>query len=134
MLTMLERGAGAAVDRKRNIDSHVDEEYGNYEHKDEDGTLERGMLETLGLLKENDLNVERESDLSVYESIKDEKSSILTKIERLYNVFKSHPVLQDNQLPLLSIESTESHSITIKIQARKLKPESMVKSNTSRFP
>ena len=56
-LVMLERGAGAAVERKRNIDSLVDEDYDNYGHNDEDGTVERRILETLGLFEEHDLNV-----------------------------------------------------------------------------
>ena len=128
VLVMLESGAGGAVDRKRNVESTVDEELDNNGHHDQDGNVERRMLEVLGLFDNNDFGYETESHLSIYESIKDEKSSILTKIERLYNAFKSHPVHQDqdHEFPLLTIDSSEPHSVTIKIQTRHLQPDTMV--------
>ena len=126
VMVMVESGKAAAVDRKRNIESTVDEEFDSNRHNDEDGNVERRMLEVLGLLDNNDFEVETHGDLSIYESIKDEKSSILTKIERLYNAFKSHPVHQDQEFPLLTIDSSEPHSVTIKIQTRHLQPDTMV--------
>ena len=137
----LESGEGTPVDRKRNIEFLDNDSFHSYDQddiaadgKDEDLFLvEKRMLSFLGLFEDNDEDYDSaESDISIYESIKDEKYSILTKIERLYNTFKSHPVHHDldhdhdHDLPLLSIASKEPQSITIMIKPRQLKPDTIV--------
>ena len=71
-----------------------------------------------------------ENDVSIYESIRNENVSILTKIERLYNAFKSqtlqHEHHHSHEFPLLSIVEAEPHSMTIMLKPRQLKPDSMV--------
>ena len=134
LLIMLETVTAAAVDRKRNIepfDSEAsdisDNSYHSQEDNYEDASVERRMLEVLGLFEASVDDVESESDLSIYESIKDEKSSILTKIERLYNAFKSLQVHEDqeHEFPLLTIIGTEEHSITIRLKTKQLQQDTM---------
>ena len=64
--------------------------------------------------------------MSVYESIKDENLSLLTKIERLYNVFQSKLGKEQTESPLLTISSSAPHSLIIQITPRKLRPDTMV--------
>ena len=77
---------------------------------------------------EKEEDYDSESDVSVYESIRDEKEAILTKIERLYNAFKSqaHQHEHLHEFPLVSIVETEPHSMTIMVKPKQLKPDTMV--------
>jgi hypothetical protein len=99
----------------------------------EERMLAQKKLASLKSLAENknDEDYDSESDLSIYESIHYENVSILTKIERLYNAFKSQTLQHDrhhwHEFPLLSIVETEPHSMTIMLKPKELKPDTMVK-------
>ena len=135
LLIILEGGRSVPVDRKRNIEAHVSESFdSNYEKvrfdtqvKDISESVEQFILSTF----EDDIDdYESVNELSIYESIKNENISILTKIERLYNAFKSYTADHDrhhpHEIPLLSIVSTEPYSLTVRITPRKLEPDTMV--------
>ena len=61
-------------------------------------------------------------------SILAEDIELLTKIEILYNAFKSqdHQHKHPHKFPLLSVVETEPHSMTIMVTPELLKPETMV--------
>ena len=133
MLVMLNMVAGGPVDRKRNIASVDTAAEGNsYDVADDDTAVEKILLDTLGILDYSDSeeSYELEEEKSIYDSIKDEKISLLTKIERLYNVFKSKlsidKTVDEEGAPLLAIASTGPHSLIIKIMPMKLRPDTMV--------
>ena len=69
------------------------------------------------------------NDISIYDLIRDENVAILTKIERLYNAFKSqiHRHENQHQFPLLTIVETDPHSMTIMVKPEEFKPDTMVK-------
>ena len=69
------------------------------------------------------------NDISIYDLIRDENVAILTKIERLYNAFKSQIHQHENQyqFPLLTIVETDPHSMTIMVKPEEFKPDTMVK-------
>ena len=134
LLLILEVGRCSPVDRKRNIEAHVGESFGknfdqsfDTEEKDVFDSVEQFSLSSF---EDNEEDYESESEHSIYASIKNENISILTKIERLYNAFKSYTADHDrhhpHEIPLLRIVTTEPHSLTVRIQPRKLKPDSMV--------
>ena len=72
---------------------------------------------------------EKEDDVSVYETIRDENHDILTKIEKLYTAFKSHEHHHGHlpDLPLLSIVEQEPHSMTIMLKPKEVQPDTMVR-------
>jgi len=141
MFVMLHMVAGGPVDRKRNIAAVNSAAEGNsYDVADDDTAVEKILLDTLGILDYSDSeeSYELEEEKSIYDSIKDEKISLLTKIERLYNVFKSKlnidKTVDEEGAPLLAIASTGPHSLIIKIMPRKLRPDTMLHLQYERVP
>ena len=135
LLLILECGRCFPVDRKRNIEENGGESLENsfdskrFEPQDKDvfDSVEQFFLSSF---EDNDEDYQSDSEHSIYESIKNENISILTKIEKLYNAFKTYTADHDrrhpHEIPLLSIVTTEPHSMTVRIKPRKLEPDSMV--------
>merc|ERR1711970_821446 len=94
----------------------------SYDVAEDDTAVEKILLDTLGILDNREDSHELEEDISIYDSIKDEKMSLLTKIERLYNVFRSklgmNLTVPEEVVPLLAISSTAPHSLIIKITSQ----------------
>merc|ERR1711970_102566 len=110
----------------------------SYDVAEDDTAVEKILLDTLGILDNREDSHELEEDISIYDSIKDEKMSLLTKIERLYNVFRSklgmNLTIPEEGDPLLAISSTAPHSLIIKITPAKLHPDTMVHLQYERVP
>ena len=128
VIVMMMVVTGLPVDRKRNI-AAVESEISvknNYQAVSDDTAMEKIVLDTLGIFDNREDSYEPDEDMSVYESIKDENLSLLTKIERLYNVFQSKLGKEQTESPLLTISSSAPHSLIIQITPRKLRPDTMV--------
>ena len=135
LLLILEGGRSLPVDRKRNIVANVSESFDNNYEKVSFDTQGKDISESveqfiLSRFEDDNDDYKSESELSIYESIKNENILILTKIERLYNAFKSYTADHDShhphEIPLISIVTTEPHSMTVRIKPKKLEPDSMV--------
>ena len=128
LLLLVHSVAGAPADKKRNIE-YVDREAVEISEDaaGDDTAVERMLLDTLGIFESSDASDDPEEEVSVYDSIKDENTSLLTAIERLYNMLHSqrgdHVGQED---PLLDLENTGPHSLTLRIQPRYLHPDTMV--------
>ena len=112
------------MDRKRNIEAHVGDSVDNQKDKinmsfDTQGKDISESVEQFNpsTFEDDNEGYESESERFIYESIKNVNILILTKIERLYNAFKSYTVDHDchrpHEIPLLSIGTTEPHSISL---------------------
>ena len=135
LLIIMGAGRILPVDRKRNIEAHVGEPFDTYNEKISYYTQGKDISESveqfiLSTFEDDNDDYESESELSIYESIKNENILILTKIEKLYNSFKSYTADHDrhhpHEIPLTSIVTTEPHSLTVRIKLRRLEPDSMV--------
>ena len=136
LLLAIKYGEGAPLDRNEDHEDFVSEtsdelvDHGTQDTKafsDEERNFDDKKLHSLHS-DEKEEDYDSESDVSVYESIRDEKEAILTKIERLYNAFKSqaHQHEHLHEFPLVSIVETEPHSMTIMVKPKQLKPDTMV--------
>ena len=141
LLIILEVGRSSPVDRKRNIETNVAESFENSLDSITCDTEDKDVFDSvdqfcLSSFEDNEEDYESESEHSIYASIKNENISILTKIERLYNAFKSYTADHDrhhpHEIPLLSIVTTEPHTLTVRIKPRKLEPDTMVKKGYKR--
>jgi hypothetical protein len=133
LLFILDGGRSLPVDLKRNIEGHIADSINNHNEKFSYLNLLRMIIKAMNMkVNSSYMNQIRVKILRFSPKLKcfTMLYNALLCFTMLYNAFKSYTVDHDchhpHEIPLLCIVTTEPHSITVKIQPRRLEPDSMV--------